>query len=101
MLISVVIATKNRPSTLYAAARSILDGEYHHLELIIVDDGSSADTWCVISRLQEEDGRVQGIRLSESIGCVAARNRGVGFSSGQFIAFMDDDDIALPNRISS
>jgi len=98
-LVSVIMATRNRAQLLPVAARSILKGSYPKIQLIIVDDASDDQSWNVINDLQRSDQRVIGIRLPKNAGCVGARHIGFRASSGQFIAFMDDDDVARPNRI--
>ena len=96
---SVIIATRNRADQLPRAAQSILTGLYPEIELIIVDDASTDETPEVVAELQAADPRVIGIRLPKQGGAVRARRRGLAASNGQFIAFMDDDDLAWPNRI--
>lgn len=100
-LVSVIIATRNRGATLAEAAESILSGQYPEIELLVVDDCSTDDTPAVVAALQESDQRVIGIRLPKRQGSVKARARGFAASAGQFVAFMDDDDIAWPNRIAA
>jgi glycosyltransferase involved in cell wall biosynthesis len=96
-----IIATRNRGAMLAEAAESILNGQYPEIELFVVDDCSEDDTPAVVAALQESDQRVIGIRLPKRQGSVKARARGVAASAGQFAAFMDDDDIAWPNRIAA
>ena len=98
-LVSVVMATRNRAQLLSNAAHSILGGMYPRLELVIVDDNSIDDTWGVIAELQRSDPRVIGIRLPRQGGSVRARRIGTKAAKGLFIAFMDDDDVAWPNRV--
>jgi processive 1,2-diacylglycerol beta-glucosyltransferase len=100
-LVSVITATRNRARLLPRASRSVLAGLYPDIELIIVDDNSSDSTWQVIEELQARDKRVIAIRMAKQAGSVKARWRGLAVSSGQFIAFMDDDDLAWPNRVSA
>ena len=100
-LVSIIMATRNRANLLRSAAHSVLDGWYKNIELIIVDDNSTDDTWNVINALQERDKRIVGIKLPEKNGPVRSRQSGIDMSKGEFIAFFDDDDIAKPNRIYS
>ena len=97
--VSVITATRNRAGLLQVAAHSILGGRYPELELIIVDDNSSDETARTIQNLQRADQRVIGVRLAQQSGAVNSRRKGVDLSQGQFIAFMDDDDVAWPNRV--
>ena len=98
-LVSIIIATHNRADLLPRAVNSIMDGLYKNTEIIIVDDGSVDNTNNVIQTLQKKFPDIISIKLSKSIGCVRARQKGFDVSTGDFIAFMDDDDFALPNRV--
>lgn len=100
-LVSVIIATKNRKQLLLRSIRSLVSGEYKNFEIIVVDDASTDGTREAIANLQSSEPRVKAVCLPKSVGCVAARNHGVGLSSGEFIAFMDDDDVAKSNRITA
>ena len=95
-LLSVVLPTYQRPERLRQAARSILGQDYPSIELVVVDDGSSAETAEVLDELTTEDRRVIGLRLDESLGSSGARNAGLAVASGELVAFCDDDDIWLP-----
>jgi glycosyltransferase involved in cell wall biosynthesis len=89
-LVSVVLATRNRALLLPRAANSVLRQSYPHLELIIVDDGSTDGTAGVVAALR--DPRVRYLRHEESRGVSAARNAGIRAACGELIAFQDDDD---------
>ena len=98
-LISVVIPVKDRPVMLKRAVCSVLDQDFSDYELIVVDDGSS---------LSLDDSREivlsKGhlwITLDENKGVSAARNRGVSESSGEFISFLDSDDLWHSNKLSA
>ena len=82
---------------LIKAIQSILNQSYKNFELIIIDDGSKED---INQLLQEfEDPRIYIYRNETNKGVVEARNIGLKKSSGEFIAFMDSDDISLPSRL--
>ncbi|HXG29199.1 MAG TPA: glycosyltransferase family 2 protein [Nevskiales bacterium] len=96
-LVSVVLATRNRARLLPRAANSVLRQSYAHLELIIVDDGSSDDTAEVVVTLH--DPRVHYLHQEESHGVSAARNAGIRAARGELVAFQDDDDEWLEKKL--
>lgn len=89
-LISVVIPTYNRASTILKSVESVLNQTYKNLELIIVDDCSTDDTQAIINNLK--DNRVVFYKLPQNSGACTARNKGIEIATGQFIAFNDSDD---------
>jgi Glycosyl transferase family 2 len=96
--VSVVITTFNRASVLPRAVLSVLDQEGIDLELIVVDDGSTDETAALLSRL--EDPRLVVLRRPNG-GLGAARNTGLARASGAWVAFLDDDDVALPGWLAA
>lgn len=100
--ISVILCTYNRPAELLqAATESILAQSFADLELIVVDDGSTATNpaQALASQLKK-DARLQLIR-QENRGLAAARNTGIAKARCDLIAFQDDDDISLPERLQA
>jgi glycosyltransferase involved in cell wall biosynthesis len=97
--ISVVIPTHNRSGLLRLALRSVLWQQDVDFEVIVVDDGSTDDTSEVVTSLG--DPRIRLIRNDDSQGVSAARNRGIAEARGQWIAFLDDDDLWAPDKLAS
>jgi glycosyltransferase involved in cell wall biosynthesis len=95
-LVSVVIPTHNRAKLLERALRSVLAQTYPHLEIIVVDDGSSDATSDVVRRI--DDRRLVYLRHEQPLGGSAARNTGIDAASGKYIAFLDDDDEWEPQK---
>lgn len=95
LLVSVIIPTYNRARTLCAAIESVLAQTYTHVEIVVVDDGSTDGTDRV---LQQYDGRLRVIR-QRNTGPAAARNAGVRNSGGELLAFLDSDDIWMPDKL--
>jgi glycosyltransferase involved in cell wall biosynthesis len=95
LTISAIIPTHNRAKLLVEAIESALQQTRPPDEIIVVDDGSTDDTEQVVTRY---DGRVRYIR-QENSGPSAARNRGIQAASGDFIAFLDSDDLWVKDRI--
>lgn len=95
-LVSVVIPTCNRAALLTRAIQSIRQQTYGNLEIIVVDDASSDDTWKIVGSFA--DPRIRYIRHDTNRGGSAARNTGIRAASGEFIAFLDDDDEWAPEK---
>ena len=95
-LVSVIIPTRNRREYLQQAIGSVLAQSYANFELIVVDDGSTDGTDKVLAA--HEDRRVRYSR-HERNGRSASRNRGVDMARGPLIAFLDDDDLYLPEKL--
>lgn len=93
-IVSVVITTKNRPTLLPRAVKSVLGQTWRDLELIVIDDGSDVPV-----TLDTADARARVIRNDVSKGVAEARNVGFRSSAGQFLCMLDDDDWYLPNKL--
>ncbi len=99
-IVSVIIATRNRPELLTLAVESVENNEYDNYEIIIVDDASSSETSETILKLQNTFKNIISIRLPTNVGLAKARAVGLNASKGKFVLFSDDDDTVLKNRIS-
>lgn len=96
--ISVIIPTYNRGSLIERSVKSVLEQDYHNLEVIIVDDCSTDNTKEVIGSL--DDGRIKYIQHTYNNGANAARNTGIKAAKGDYIAFQDSDDEWMPEKLS-
>lgn len=94
-LVSVVIPTFNRAHIVTRAIDSVLAQTYRPCEILVVDDGSTDNTADV---LQSYADRIVYVRQKNS-GPAAARNRGIRESKGEFVAFLDSDDVWLETKI--
>lgn len=94
--VSVIIPTYNRGWILKDAIDSVMTQEYKDFELIIVDDGSTDNTKKI---LHQYKNHIKIIRQTNK-GVSAARNAGIKYSTGKYIAFLDSDDIWLPQKLS-
>jgi len=99
-LVSCIIPTHNRSSLLKRVVDSVINQTHENLEIIIVNDGSSDDTEEVINQLKGKDPRIVSLVNEKPQGPSAARNKGIKIATGDFVAFLDDDDQWLPNRIA-
>ncbi len=88
-LVSVIVPVYNGARFIAEAIESIVSQEYGALEIIVVDDGSTDDTADIVARL---GGDVRYV-FQENAGPGSARNRGIRDASGDFIAFLDADDL--------
>lgn len=95
--VSVVIPTYNRATLLQQAVESILNQKDDDLELIVVDDGSSDDTYGMLAGYQDPRLKVVSAKRTGVPGHV--RNLGLQVARGEYIAFLDSDDVCLPTRI--
>ena len=92
------MAVFNREECVARAIESILNQTYKNFEFIIVDDGSTDKSPDIIKVYAKKDQRIKLIRQQNG-GLAKARNTGVSNSYGEYIAFMDDDDISVPKRL--
>lgn len=93
--VSVIIPTHNRSKLLCSAVESVLAQTYPNVEIIVVDDGSTDDTAVMMAQYA---GRVIYIKQANQ-GPIVARNTGFEASSGQYINFLDDDDLLMLTKI--
>src|SRR6185436_1915261 len=96
-LVSVIIPTLNRPVFLQAALRSVLCQTSKDFEVLVVDDGSTIDVFPILKGL--DDGRIRYFRHESNRGEAAARNTGIRNARGAYVAFLDDDDEWLPEKL--
>ncbi len=97
-MVSAIITTHNRCNLLNRAIQSVLNQTYKNLELIVVADGCTDGTDSLMKKYESEK-RIRYIRYSPAKGGNYARNNGIQNSHGEFIAFLDDDDEWLPEKL--
>jgi glycosyltransferase involved in cell wall biosynthesis len=95
--VSVVIPTYNRADVLPRAIDSVLDQSLQDFEVLVIDDGSTDNTESVIKSYSDE--RIQYIPQDENRGANAARNRGIEESTGEYISFLDSDDVFFKDKL--
>lgn len=100
-LISVYMPTFNRVDMAIRAIESVLTQDYPNIELLVVDDASSDNTWQVLNDKYATDSRVRLFRQPTGQGACAARNLAINEAKGEFVTGIDDDDEFLPHRLSS
>ncbi len=95
-LVSVIIPTYNRESTIEKSLQSVMNQTYKNIEIIVIDDGSTDNTENIVKDIQDE--RILYIK-QENKGVSRARNTGILNSKGEYIAFQDSDDIWHANKL--
>ncbi|MEO8736041.1 MAG: glycosyltransferase [Edaphobacter sp.] len=98
--VSVVMGVFNGGSFLSQAVESILHQSFENFEFIIVDDGSNDASASTLDEFRNRDHRIHVVH-QQNAGLVHALNRGCALARGKYVARMDADDIALPDRLAS
>ena len=99
-LVSIITPCYNAEKTIIETLNSVLAQSYPNWEMIIVDDSSTDTTVHIINDWMSKDSRIRLYRTSSPSGSPALpRNIGIDKSKGEFIAFLDSDDVWLPNKL--
>lgn len=96
--VSVIIPVYNVFAYLQESISSVIHQTYDHLEIIIVDDGSTDGSGEVCDKFAETDKRIKVLH-TENRGLSAARNKGLQVMTGEIVAFLDSDDAFVPDAI--
>lgn len=99
-LVSVIIPTYNCLPYLPKAIRSVQQQTVESLEIIVLDDGSSDETWYYLRLASKCDRRIRPVRLKNG-GVANARNHGLELAKGQYVAFLDADDYWYEHKLGS
>ena len=97
-LVSVLMSVRNGLPYLEQAVRSILAQTFTGWEFVILDNASSDDSAGMIEKFAAQEPRIRFFRNAEDLGQSGALNRGLAHCRGKWIARIDADDVALPNR---
>ena len=100
MRFSVIIPVYNRKDAVKKAIQSVLSQSFGDFELILIDDGSNDGTEEVLDRYAQEDNRIRVIHKKNG-GVSAARNTGIKEAGGDFIVFLDSDDLLSHDALSA
>ena len=95
--VSVIIPTYNRGNLIHGAIESVSAQTYQDFEIIVVDDGSSDQTRSKLAAFRK-DNKIRYI-FQENRGSSSARNRGGREAEGEYLAFLDSDDLFLPTKL--
>ena len=97
-LISVVIPTYNNEETIYETVNSVLSQTFVDLEVVVVNDGSEDETLTKLRAINDSRLRIFSQKNS---GVSSSRNYGIAATSGDFVAFLDADDVWVPDKLAS
>lgn len=100
ILVSIVMPAYNAFAYISEAICSVIEQTWDKWELIIVDDGSTDNTWQIVCAYADKDGRIQGYQQKHRGGC-AARNEALGHVLGDYVLFLDADDLLDKDKITS
>lgn len=98
-LVSIVTPAYRAATTIADTIQSVIEQRYRHWEMLIADDCSPDDTRSVIETWMKRDSRVQLLALPQNSGPAAARNLAIAHASGRWLAFLDADDLWLPDKL--
>lgn len=99
-LISVVMPVFNAQDSLDESISSILNQDYSNIELLLLDDSSTDESYQIMHNFKNLDHRVKIFKNNSNLGLTKSLNLLISQSSGKFIARQDADDISLPKRFS-
>ena len=99
-LVSVIMPAYNSARTLEDAASSVLEQTYENIELLIADDYSSDDTSEICQAFASKDSRVHVITNTSNLGALKTRLKAIREAKGEWIAFLDSDDLWKPDKLS-
>lgn len=95
--VSIITPSFNRAELVVETAQSIFNQDYPHWEWIIVDDGSTDNSWRILQGFAENDSRVKIFKRTRTPkGACVCRNQGVEYSTGKYLIFLDTDDLLEP-----
>ena len=99
-LVSVLMTAYNRELYIGAAIESVLASSYSHFELIIIDDGSTDQTFEIATNYTNKDDRIKLYSNHQNIGQFQNRNKAACLATGKYLKYVDSDDMILPDTIS-
>ncbi|CAB3713647.1 glycosyltransferase family 2 protein [Achromobacter kerstersii] len=98
-VVSIVMPAYNAGQFIVDAITSVLSQTYEAWELLVVDDASVDNTAALVEAFQQDDPRIQYRRNSTNMGVVHSRNCALAMASGQYVAFLDADDVWAPFKL--
>lgn len=99
VLVSIIMPAYNCEKYVFEAINSVLAQTYKNWELLVLDDGSKDNTLQIIEEFSRKDSRIKAFPNRKNMGVSATRNRGIELASGDWIAFLDSDDMWEPLKL--
>jgi glycosyltransferase involved in cell wall biosynthesis len=99
-LVSIVIPVFNGDKTIARTILSVQAQIIESLEILVINDGSKDDTVAVVERLAQDDDRIRLYSYANK-GTACSRNRGIALATGEFISFIDADDLWQPQKLEA
>ncbi len=99
VLISIITPSYNSEQFIAETIASVQAQTYNNWEMIIVDDASSDTTQQIIEKHAQQDSRIKYHFLTENSGAAVARNKATELAKGAFVAFLDADDLWMPQKL--
>ena len=99
IIVSVITPSYNSAAYIEETIRSVQQQTFTEWEMLIVDDCSSDETCEIVRRISQSDDRIKLFIQPQNMGAGAARTLGMRKASGQYIAYLDADDIWLPEKL--
>ena len=98
--VSIITPAYNAERFISQTIESVLQQTYPHWEMIIVDDASQDNTVAIVQSYAQQDNRIKLIELATNSGSAVARNTAMEHATGQYLAFLDSDDLWLENKLA-
>src|SRR5580658_4968334 len=100
-MVSVALCTYNGQQFLPAQLDTLLAQDYHNLEIVVVDDNSTDNTWRILQKYAQLDHRVKLFRNDQNVGYIRNFERAIKLCSGDLIALSDQDDLWETTKITT
>ena len=97
--VSVIIPIYNAAQYLHKCLKSVISQTYKNLDIILIDDGSSDDSYSIAKEYQEKDSRIR-LFTQTNIGLISTRKRGIELAEGEIVGFVDSDDLIMEDYCS-
>jgi teichuronic acid biosynthesis glycosyltransferase TuaG len=98
-LVSIITPCFNSGNYISQAIQSVINQTHSNWELLLVDDCSSDETFAILSKFASQDTRIKAFKLDKNAGAGVARDYAIQQASGNFIAFLDADDLWKPEKL--